>query len=45
VGVDISAYGSFTPVDISSDGTTLLARYADGSALAGVRIRIAGAFP
>lgn len=45
VGVDITAYDSFRLVDVSSDGTTLLAGYWKNSTEAGLRIRIAGAFP
>jgi uncharacterized membrane protein len=50
VGVDISGYSMFTALDLSSDGTTLLAVRAGNPqsgelASVGLRIRIAGAFP
>jgi uncharacterized membrane protein len=44
-GIDINAYDNFRLVDISSDGSTLLAGFWRDSVEAGLRVKIAGAFP
>jgi hypothetical protein len=44
-GIDLIDYDTFRLVDISSDGSTLLASFWRDSVQAGLRIKITGAFP